>query len=73
VVSTGVIENYLLNQLRQKNPTALKLVALLNRPDLRTVDFQPDYHLFKVDDGAFVGYGLEIDGKHANLPYIGKL
>ncbi len=73
VISTGVIENYLLTQLRQKNPDDLKLVTLLDRPDLRTVDLQPDYSGFKVDHGTFVGYGLEFDGKHANLPYIGKL
>lgn len=73
VVSTGVIENYLLTQLRQKNPAELRLIALLDRPDLRTVDLQLDYQLFKVKRGAFVGYGLELDGKHANLPYIGKL
>lgn len=73
VVSTGVIENYLLTQLRQKNPAELKLVALLDRPDQRSVDLEPDYRLFKVDRGAFVGYGLELEGKHANLPYIGKL
>jgi hypoxanthine phosphoribosyltransferase len=73
VVSTGVIENYLLTQLRQKNPAELRLVALLDRPDLRTVDLNPDYSLFEVDRGAFVGYGLELEGKYANLPYIGKM
>jgi hypoxanthine phosphoribosyltransferase len=31
VVSTGVIETYLLTQLRQKHPASLKLVALLDR------------------------------------------
>ena len=73
VVSTGVIENYLLTQLRQKNPAELKLVALLDRQDLRTVDLDPDYHLFTADKGSFVGYGLELEGKYSNLPYIGRL
>jgi hypoxanthine phosphoribosyltransferase len=73
VVSTGVIESYLLTQLRQKNPASLKLVALLDRPDLRTIELKSDYHAFNVDEGAFVGYGLELDGKHANLPYIGRI
>ena len=73
VVSTGVIENYLLSQLRQHDPKALKLVALLDRPALRTVDLTADYRLFEVADGSFVGYGLEVDGNHGNLPYIGKL
>ena len=73
VVSTGIIENYLLTQLRQKSPTDLKLVALLDRPNLRTVELDTDFSAFKVEEGSFVGYGLEYQGRHGNLPYIGKL
>ena len=71
VVTTGVIETYLLAQLRQKNPASLKLVALIDRPDGRTVDLTVDFPAFQAaDDGAYAGYGLEIDGRHGNLPYI---
>ena len=73
VVSTGVIENYLLTQLRQHGPANLHLVALLDRPDLRTVALETDYHLFKVGEGSFVGYGLEQGGRFGNLPYIGRV
>ena len=73
VVSTGVIETYLLTQLRSHNPAMLKLVALLDRPGLRTVDLQADYRAFEVEDGSFVGYGLELNGRSGNLPYIGRL
>ena len=72
VVSTGVIESYLLTQLRQKNPASLRLVALLDRPDLRTIELKTDYHLFHVSEGTFVGYGLELEGRYGNLPYIGR-
>lgn len=70
VVATGVIETYLLAQLRQKNPATLKLVALIDRPDARTVDLTVDFRAFEGGEGAFVGYGLEIDGRHGNLPYL---
>ncbi len=74
VVSTGVIESYLLMQLREKNPRDLKLVALVDRPALRTISLDVDFRAFEADHhGAFVGYGLELDGKHANLPYIGRV
>ncbi len=74
VVSTGVIESYLLSQLRQHDPSTLKLVALLDRPGMRTVDLTVDYRAFEVKEaGAFVGYGLELQARHGNLPYIGKL
>ena len=72
VVATGVIENYLLTQLRQKNPADLKLVALLDHVDQRTVDIEPDYRAFKVGPGNYVGYGLERGGQFGNLPYIAK-
>jgi hypoxanthine phosphoribosyltransferase len=73
VVATGVIENYLLTQLRQKNPASIRLVALLDRPDLRTMELQVDHYAFRIDGGTFVGYGLENEGRFGNLPYIGRL
>lgn len=73
VVSTGVIESYLLNQLRLEKPSALHLIALLDRPELRTVGLKTDYDVFKVGEGTFVGYGLEHEGRFANLPYIGRV
>ena len=73
VVSTGVIENYLMSQLRIHSPASLKLVALLDRPDLRTVELQTDFHAFTVKEGSFVGYGLELEGRHSNLPYIARI
>lgn len=73
VVTTGVIENYLLTQLRTHNPATLRLVALLDRPDARTSDISADFHAFKVGDGVFVGYGLEQERRFGNLPWIGRL
>jgi len=71
VVSTGVIETYLLNQLRQKGPKSLNLIALLDRPELRTVPLEVDWAVFTVGDGTYVGYGLEHDHRYGNLPYLG--
>lgn len=70
VVNTGVIETYLLTQLRQKNPASLKLVALIDRPDARTVDLTVDFVAFEGAEGTYVGYGLESEGRHGNLPYL---
>lgn len=73
VVSTGVIENYLLTQFRMRTPANLKLVALLDRPDLRTMELDVDFRAFEATNGTFVGYGLELRGQYANLPYIGSI
>lgn len=71
VVATGVIENYLLTQLRQRNPAAIRLVALLDRPEQRTVNVEVDYRAFDAPAGIYVGYGLEYEGRLGNLPYLG--
>ena len=73
VVSTCVIENNLLAQLREKGPSNLKLVAILDRPDLRTMPLDVEYALFAVGEGTFVGYGLEHENHLGNLPYIGTV
>jgi len=74
VVATGVIENYLLTQLRTREPAALRLIALLDRPSARTVDLTADFRAFTVeDDGTWAGYGLEQRSRFGNLPFIGRV
>jgi hypoxanthine phosphoribosyltransferase len=73
IVSTGVIENYLLAQLRLHDPKSLHLVTLLDRPSLRTVDITVDFKAFETDGGSYVGYGLELEAHHGNLPFIGRI
>jgi hypoxanthine phosphoribosyltransferase len=73
VVNSGVIENYLLTQLRTHGPAALRLVALLDRPDVRTVDVTTDFRAFTIQEGTYAGYGLEHARRFANLPFIGRV
>ena len=73
VVNTGIIETYLLTQLRTHHPAALRLVALLDRPDARTIDLRADFAAFTIDGGIFAGYGLEHDKQFGNLPFIARV
>ena len=74
VVHSGIIENYLFSQLRTHEPASLRLVALLDRPNSRTIDVQADFRAFTIDeDGTWVGYGLEELRRYGNLPYIGRV
>jgi hypoxanthine phosphoribosyltransferase len=74
VVATGVIETYLLTQLRAHEPASLRLVALLDRPHARTVDLTADFRAFSVEgDGTWAGYGLEQRSRFGNLPFIGQV
>jgi hypoxanthine phosphoribosyltransferase len=74
VVATGVIENYLLSQLRTHEPASIHLVALLDRQNARTVDLTTDFRAFSIEgDGTWAGYGLEQQSRFGNLPFIGRV
>lgn len=73
VVSTGIIEQWLLSQLKLRRPASLKLVALIDRPDLRRTALEVDFRAFVGGSGRFVGYGLEQDGQNGNLPSIASI
>jgi hypoxanthine phosphoribosyltransferase len=69
---SGVIENYLTSQFRQRGARQVRFATLIDVPDQRTTDFEPDYRLFASDrQGIFVGYGLKYKGRYGNLSYIG--
>lgn len=74
VVISGVIENYLASQFRNRGAKKVIFAALIDVPDQRTTDFQPDYSLFRAErQGIFVGYGLKHEGRYGSLPYIGRV
>jgi hypoxanthine phosphoribosyltransferase len=74
VVSTGVIENYLMNQLVSLGARQVRFVALIDLPEERKSDFHVDYRVFTPRrPGIFVGYGLKSSGMFGNLPYLARL
>lgn len=74
IVTSGVIEPYLVQQLRARGASSVRLVALLDVPEERKTDFTPDDRAFRVSRrGTFVGYGLKRGGGFGNLPYLGWL
>ena len=46
-------------------------MTLLDKPSRRSVDIKPDIYGFEVPDEFLVGFGLDINEKLRNLPYIG--
>ena len=73
IVDTGLTLSYLQEILRARDPRSLRTVCLLSKPSRRQVDVAVDYIGFTIEDRFVVGYGLDFDEKHRNLPYIGVL
>jgi len=72
VCHSGVTENYLITHLSQQHPASIEIVALVDRPHLRSVNLAAKYAVFRDDtDGYLVGYGLGLEwGKYTNRPEL---
>lgn len=70
IIDSGFTLSYLKQYLSNRGCKSMKICTILDKPSRRQVDLTPDYCGFKVDDLFIVGYGLDLDQKYRNLPYI---
>jgi hypoxanthine phosphoribosyltransferase len=73
VIDTGLTLNYILQNLRARQPTTLEVCALFNKPEHRLIEFPIKYKGFDLPDQFVVGYGLDYKEKYRNLPFLGSL
>lgn len=72
VLHSGVTIDFWAKRLLDGRPRSLRTAVLIDKPQERKVDFQPDYFCFQTASNYLVGYGLpERHGLYRNLPYVG--
>lgn len=70
IIDTGLTLNYILSVLRQRRPASIEVCTLLDKDVRRIVDLPIAHRGFSVPDRFLVGYGLDLDERLRNLPYI---
>src|SRR5215212_10078362 len=70
IVDSGLTLNYLLRNLKGRDPRSLEVCALLVKPGRRKIDLPIRYVGFEIPNRYVVGYGLDLDQRHRNLPYV---
>lgn len=73
IVDSGLTLQYLLRNLGARNPRSLEVCALLTKPERRKVELPIRYVGFEIPNRFAVGYGLDHDERHRNLPYVAAL
>lgn len=73
VIDTGMTLNYLLRNIRTRDPASLEVCTFFNKPVHRLVDIPLKYKGFDLPDKFVVGYGLDYREKYRNLPFVGLL
>jgi hypoxanthine phosphoribosyltransferase len=71
IIDSGHTLHYITRNLSTRNPASLKICTLLDKAERREVDIPVDYVGFTIPDKFVFGYGLDVDEKYRELPFIG--
>lgn len=72
IVDTGRTLTIIKEMLLSRKPKSLKILTLLDKKDGRVVPFEVDMFGFDIPHVFVAGFGLDVNGKLRNLPYIGE-
>jgi hypoxanthine phosphoribosyltransferase len=73
IIDSGFTIHTVSRLLLDRKPRSLKICALLDKKERHKVEFPIHYCGFEIPDYFVVGYGLDIDEKGRNLPYIASV
>ena len=74
IIDTGHTIRYLKRALAARDPTSIRVCALIDKSVRREVPVEIDYIGFELARDEFiVGYGMDYAGLYRNLPQIGVL
>lgn len=71
IIDSGLTLRFVLDTLQARRPASLKLCTLLNKASRRQIDIDIDYVGFTIENKFVFGYGLDLDERFRNLPFIG--
>lgn len=67
IVDTGITIETIIDQVKQYDPTDVKIATLLFKPEAYRKDIFIDYVALEVPDDFLIGYGLDYNGLGRNL------
>ena len=73
ILDSGLTLSYIVEMLKGRSPSSIKICTFLDKADRRTADIKADYVGMSVPDEFVVGYGLDYNEKYRNLPFVGVL
>ena len=72
IVDSGRTLTAILDILSARQPRTLEVVTLLNKKARREANVTARWIGFEIDDRFVVGYGMDLDDRYRNLPYIAE-
>jgi hypoxanthine phosphoribosyltransferase len=73
IVDSGRTLNYLVKNLKARNPRSIEICALLDKDVPRKMENRVKYKGFDIPNRFVVGYGLDFAERFRNIPFIGYI
>jgi hypoxanthine phosphoribosyltransferase len=76
IIDTGITLRFLLDHIREHSPASLRVCTLIDKPQERKVDVQPDWAVFTLEEPLerfIVGYGLDYHERYRELPHLATI
>lgn len=72
IVDSGRTMTALTALLRERGAQSVQTAALLYKPSRSVTGFVPEHIGFTIPDRFVIGYGMDLDGRYRELPYIAE-
>ena len=73
IMRSGLTTGYLMQNLEARGAASIQICTLLINPDQQLINIPVAYSGFEVSETRLVGYGMDVDEKGRNIPYIAEL
>ncbi|MEO7196971.1 MAG: hypoxanthine phosphoribosyltransferase [Solirubrobacterales bacterium] len=73
IIDSGLTLQYLMRNLRARDPASVEVCSLLTKPERRRVDLPIRYVGFEIPNCFAIGYGLDHAQRYRNLDYVAVL
>jgi hypoxanthine phosphoribosyltransferase len=73
IIDSGLTLQYLMRNLRSREPASLEVCALMTKPARREIEIPVRYVGFEIPNRFVIGYGLDFAERYRNLPYVAVL
>ncbi|MBP7401300.1 MAG: hypoxanthine phosphoribosyltransferase [Clostridia bacterium] len=73
IIRTGLTTAYLVQNLGVRMPASVQVCSLLVNPDQQLINVPIAYSGFEISETRLIGYGMDVNERGRNLPYIAEI
>ena len=73
IVDTGKTLDFLRDMFSLRNPKSLRVCTLLSKPEAHQMKTPVDYVGFEITREFVIGYGLDLDQRYREIPFIAQV